>query len=60
MKSLSARNHSIARRAFQNERSRKSIVLIQNHGATSKQAPVLLAKLASLKEPKTSRIFRTI
>lgn len=42
---------------FKNERSRKSIVLIQNHGATSKQAPVLLAKLASLKEPKNIKKF---
>ncbi len=38
---------------FKNEHSRKSILLLQNHGGTSKQAEeVLLVKLASLKEPK--------
>jgi site-specific DNA-methyltransferase (adenine-specific) len=42
---------------FKEERSRKSILLIQNRGAESKQAPVLLAKLGSLKEPKNIKKF---
>lgn len=37
---------------FLNKASRKSIILLQNHGEHSKQVPeVLVAKLATLKDP---------
>lgn len=43
---------------FKNEASRKSILLVQNHGSQAQQvSEVLLAKLTSLKDPKYVTAF---